>query len=191
MLPTKVIDQIGISIGDEYVELKYGEWVFKLGLDQNGYPDFPESVKKELPLNIPQTVISAMATMRADGRKQAQIELEILRCDPVLCDPDEPKLGQWYEGSWGALTCAVCHESSNGRTGSDRVTYNYHTLFEKHWVYKDNEEDNDITFYWAFSNKTLICEECLRNIMSETGITFPNGIDCAYSPDRPQKRVLH
>ena len=66
--------------------------------------------------------------MRKNGINQTQIELEIehdfwcqelagvgmCRCDPVLCDPDEVKLTQWWEAGWGVLTCDVCHESYNG-----------------------------------------------------------------------------
>jgi hypothetical protein len=194
----KPIQQIGISIGDEYVELKYGESVFKLGLKKNGYPVFPESVKKELPPEISGIVAGRVSRMRKDGRTQEQINLDIMHdygcdelagigkcaCDPVLSlvEPDEPKVGRWGEEGWGVLTCVVCRKSHIGDTGSYRVTYNYDKLFEKHWVIKDNEEDNDHRFYWAFSNKTLICEDCLRDIMSETRIRFPNVIDVARSP---------
>jgi hypothetical protein len=198
MSAKKTVHQLGISIGDQSVELRFGDSVFKLDLDPDGYPFFPESVEKELPPNIPRIVVGTIFDMKKDGRNQAQIDLDILhnywceelagigmcRCTPVLWDPGEPKLGQcWTDtGTWGALTCVVCHESANGSLGSYGVTYNYDYLFEKLWI------DGNDRFYWAFSSKTLICEECLSNIMSETGIRFPNEIDCASSPHKP---VLH
>jgi hypothetical protein len=172
MLPTKVIDQIGISIGDEYVELKYGEWVFKLGLDQNGYPDFPESVKKELPLNIPQTVISAMATMRADGRKQAQIDVDILHeywcaelmgtgtcsCDPVFWDSNDTEVDiQTTTCGYGKLTCRVCGESSTGEVVSGIYISKDTMLWEINWI------NGHKRTYRCVSSTTFICEDCEIN----------------------------
>src|SRR5262249_33557771 len=181
---------VEIMFKDRCVELTVDESVFKLALDDRGLPLFPESVKQQLPPWMPKEVEETISRMR-NVRQNETHNLDVVHqywcdelagigmcdCDPVLCHYDIRGLTEWYEGSWGTLTCVVCHESSNGRTGLDRVWYNGDRLFEKHWVYKDNEQDNDPRVYWAFSSETLICEDCLRNIMSETRIRFPHVID--------------
>jgi len=193
----KPTQQLGISIGEEYVELKYGESVFKLGLKRNGYADFPESVTKELPPEIPFIVAGRIPNMRKNGINQTQIELEIVhdfwcdelagvgvcRCDPVLRNPDEPKLTQWWEAGWGVLTCVVCHKSYNGDISSYHVRYDWAPLFKRHRI-----TDNHNKVYWEFWRKTLICEDCLRNIMSETHIRFPHVIDDVETSPRVRRR---
>jgi hypothetical protein len=195
---------IGIVVRDGYIELSVDGSVFKLSLDERGVPQFPESVKKELPPYMPKEVEKIIGGMR-NCRQNETYNLDIVHkfwceelagigictCDPVLCHSKVLGLGQCGAESWGTFTCVVCHESSNGRTGSDHVTYNGDQLFGKYSVIKDNEEDNDYRFYWAFSDTTLICEECLRNIMAETRIGFPNVIDLPFSPVRADKPVLH
>src|SRR5262245_15462456 len=74
----KPIQQLGITIGDEYVELKFGESLFKLALNRHGYPDFPESVTKELPPEIPGIVNVRIHRMRKNGINQTHVELEIV-----------------------------------------------------------------------------------------------------------------
>src|SRR5262249_20252046 len=75
----KPIQQLGISIGAEYVEVKYGESLFKLGFNRHGYyPVFPESVTKELPPEIPGIVVGRISDMRKNGINQTQIELEVV-----------------------------------------------------------------------------------------------------------------
>jgi hypothetical protein len=184
------------------LELNVDGSVFKLSLDERGVPQFPESVKQQLPPYMLKAVERVICERRIHGQNEAWslgivhefwceelAGIGMCNCDPVLCPSELLGLGQWYEGSWGRLTCVVCHESSNGRMGSDRVMNNGDQLFVKHWVWEDGLKVGRC--FWAFSNTTLICEECLRNIMAETGIDFPNVIDFRSSPSRARKPVLH
>jgi hypothetical protein len=193
------VEKVSIKIEDDCVELNVDGSVFKLSLDERGVPQFPESVKQQLPPYMPKEVEEIISRMSKNTVENLDVVhqywcqelagIGMCKCDPVLCPSDLRGLWASGEGSWGTYICVVCHASSSGRTGSVYVRYNLDSLFQKHWVYKDNQED-DNRIYWAFSNETLICEDCLGNIMAEEGIDFPNAIHFRPSLSRARKPVL-
>jgi len=181
-----IVDQLGITIGEKSVELKLGESVFKLGLDEHGFPQFPESAKKELPPYVPEMVEKMMSKMRSHSPNQAEIYLDVghkvwcaeltgigmCNCNPFLRDAEIRE----YSGTCGdgKLTCVLCDESSTGEIRCDVLQDDGGELWERFWT---NGGDR---FYWIFSgdnSRPLICEDCLSNFMANYGVKFPNIID--------------
>jgi hypothetical protein len=187
-----IVDQLGITIGEKSVELQLGESVFKLGLDEYGFPDFPESVKNELPPYVPEMVEKMMCKMRSHGPNQAEIYLDVghkvwcaeltgigmCNCNPFLRDAEIRE----YSGTWQdrKLTCVLCDESSTGEIHGRVLQDDGDELWERFWT---NGGDR---FYWIFSgdeSRLLICEDCLSNFMAKYGVKFPNIIDEDSSTD--------
>jgi hypothetical protein len=53
-----------IFVGDNWIELIWGESVYKLDLDERGLPVFPESLKQELPRYVPGLVEQMLGQMK-------------------------------------------------------------------------------------------------------------------------------
>src|SRR5262245_13627785 len=77
MLPTKIINQIGITIRDKHVELDLAKFIYVLDLDDVGLPLFPESVKKELPPYMPEIVEKMVRTMKSNQPRYLHIYIDV------------------------------------------------------------------------------------------------------------------
>src|SRR5262249_36910883 len=124
MLPTKIIDQVGIKIRDKHVELDLAKFIYVLDLDDDGLPLFPESVKKELPPYMPDMVQKMVRTMKSNHPQYRYIYLDMeheIWCAQVtgisMCNCNAV-LRDWKgKDSFQTLTCAVCDESTTGEVG--------------------------------------------------------------------------
>ena len=186
---------MGVKVEDGCVELEIDGSVFKLGLDKDGLPQFPELLKEKLPPYVPEMVEEGMKRKR-DNPNQGSDYMAVShkpwcpemkgtgRCN---CNPDLINLEiREYSGIGdGKLTCKMCDESSKG----EKILYDIcddvvedgssDGGWQRFWV-----EGGDM-FYWLVGIagtdlRLLICHLC----MIELGIEFPNAIECDKdSPD--------
>ena len=131
--------KVEIRVEDRRVELNLDDGsVFKLSLDERGFPQFPESVRDELPGSTPGIIQATLLKMKKDGRNQAQIYVDVLHvydcatlakdgtcdCRPVFRDSSHPQQEADFEQiGYGTLTCIVCRESSVGERCSCSFYY--------------------------------------------------------------------
>ena len=177
--------KVEIRVEDRRVELNVDGSVFKLSSDERGFPQFPESVRDDLPGSTPGIIVATMMKMKRDGRNQAQIYVDVLHqftcakleedetcdCRPVFRDSSHPTLETDFEQfGYGTLTCIVCHESSVGERSMCSFYYNDTALWYRLWTTGDDRR------YWLFSSTILICEHCVINFMTENGVKFGNRI---------------
>jgi hypothetical protein len=118
-------DKVAITIQDRSVELRFRESVFNLSLDKRGMPQFPESVKQQLPTYMPQVVRLKLRMFRIEGvRNGDHIEHAgwcaesrgIGTCD---CYPGLQVGGGFPD----TLTCGLCNASSTGDYVCSLETY--------------------------------------------------------------------
>jgi hypothetical protein len=163
------IKEIGIKRYDGCVELRIGNSVFRLTLDQRGLPEFPESVKESLPPYIPEMVEKLL---QKEGR------LLIVQHEPWCsemnetgrCDCD-PIIGEPFEDEAEQLTCSGCEESS---TGEFRIHPNLvEDICGNRWLVRRSLKEDML--YWALEEdnfSTILCHKCLERIMTENGREF-------------------
>jgi hypothetical protein len=53
-----------IFVGDGWIELTWGDSVYKLDLDERGLPKFPQSLEEELPRYVPGIVEQMLGQMK-------------------------------------------------------------------------------------------------------------------------------
>jgi hypothetical protein len=192
-------DKLAITIRDKSIELQLGKSVFKLDMNEDGYVDFPESVRKELPTNIPEIAIVTVLGMTQDGRTQAEIDLEVIHqywcselmetgicdCSPVLWGSQEPDVDVQAGGcgSDGKLTCRVCGKSSTGHIHDGIHRYKDTILWDIIWT-----DDGHTTCYRVVSPTTLICQHCESKFWQSTWASVrrrqPNGPNQDIKEDR-------
>jgi hypothetical protein len=66
-----------IFVGDGWVELTLGESVYKLDLDVNRLPEFPQSVTQELPPYLPSMVEEMLREMKIRHINHCEIRVRV------------------------------------------------------------------------------------------------------------------
>jgi hypothetical protein len=192
-----------IEIYHDCIELTFGESVFTLDRDEFGLPVFPESVKEKLPPYLPESVTQVTRKLlRQSGDQNVgqsiyqTIDHELwcaettghgrCNCNPVLNEPTTEKRS-WTSGD-GKLTCSMCDESSTGYIRCDLVEDTIGLRWERLWT-----EGGD-RFYWILEkdeSKTILCEDCLRRIMAELGVEFPDVLEYDDSSPTGSRKLVN
>jgi hypothetical protein len=151
----------------EWAELKLGQSVFNFILSNHGLPHFPESMKKDLPPYMLETVAEIIEPRRItdDTCSYLKIRLNVehetgcaeltetgmCNCKPSRCDYT---LEEYIQ----TLTCAVCGESATGVVGGmcsseyalEVGVYDGHHRIASYW-----------NFFWDKYDRNN-CDECVK-----------------------------
>jgi hypothetical protein len=169
-------------VEDGCIEITLGESVFRLDLDEDGLPEFPELLKEKLPPYMPEMVERWIKSKRHNPNQGLPYLAvshrpwcrEIRGTGRCNCNPgmSDLKITEYSGISDGKLTCKRCKEFSTGEILCDVVEDDTGTGY-RFWV-----EGGDM-FYWLVAKagtelRLLICHLC----MIDLGIKFPNALEC-------------
>jgi hypothetical protein len=170
------VEKVSFKIENDCVELNVDGSAFNLSLDERGVPQFPESVKQQLPPYMPEMVEKLIKSKRqSPNQGPAYMALwhepwcpELrgtgkCNCNYDLCDLE---IGDYSGISEGKLTCKMCNESSTGEKIRYEIVEDENGCWERFWI-----QGGDM-FYWLVNlagteRPLLICHLCMMDPEAE------------------------